>query len=240
MSLKCSVFGHVFGDAQVEREREEEGDEVVITVREVKTCSRCGAERVVSENKEVTTLETPSDIVGDDAGETAGATQPASDTAGGVGPDADAAPDPQPSAGPAGTDPDATAGPAGVEADSTPPPEEDDGIILDDEDGDEDDGRDPGEWPEDRADPDGEERAEAAEVVETDPTPDSEAEAETDPDPDAQTEVEPTTEVLTVPEGTFHCPECEFSTPVEDSSLRAGDFCPECRQGALEHERDAA
>ena len=43
---------------------------------------------------------------------------------------------------------------------------------------------------------------------------------------------------LTVPEGEFHCPECGFTTAVESSSLRAGDFCPECHRGALEHRSD--
>ena len=221
MSLKCSVFGHVFGDPEVEREREEQGDEVVITVREVRTCSRCGTERVVSENKEVTTLETPSDIVGEGEDEPDG-TDDAADT--GQNPPS------------MNIDPSPTASPAGVETDSAPPPEEDDGIILDDgteaEDEDEAPERDPGEWPEEAEQ--GAETGEAAEVVETDPTPDPEG-----VDPDPETDVEPTSEVLTVPEGTFHCPECEFSTPVEDSSLRAGDFCPECHQGTLEHERDA-
>jgi len=59
MGLKCSMFGHSFGDPEVEREREENGDEVVVTVREVKVCSRCGAESVVSENKEVTSIREP-------------------------------------------------------------------------------------------------------------------------------------------------------------------------------------
>jgi len=69
MGLKCSMFGHSFGDPEVEREREENGEEVVVTVREVKVCSRCGAESVVSENKEVTSLrQPPSDDDGDDGG----------------------------------------------------------------------------------------------------------------------------------------------------------------------------
>ncbi|WP_436928305.1 DUF7093 family protein [Halosimplex halobium] len=59
MSIKCSLLGHSFGETTVEREREEEGTEVVITITEMETCSRCGETRVVSENKEVTTLETP-------------------------------------------------------------------------------------------------------------------------------------------------------------------------------------
>ncbi|MFA9515744.1 hypothetical protein ACERIT_00745 [Halopenitus sp. H-Gu1] len=56
MGLRC-LLGHDFGEPTVEREREEEGDQVVITVREIEECDRCGERRVVSENKEVTTLE---------------------------------------------------------------------------------------------------------------------------------------------------------------------------------------
>ena len=36
----------------------------------------------------------------------------------------------------------------------------------------------------------------------------------------------------------FYCPECQFTTPTEGSSLRPGDICPECRLGYLtERER---
>jgi serine/threonine protein kinase len=38
-----------------------------------------------------------------------------------------------------------------------------------------------------------------------------------------------------IEKGEFHCPECEFSTAVESSYLREGDFCPECRRSLLEH-----
>ncbi|MFC7166772.1 DUF7093 family protein [Halospeciosus flavus] len=55
MGLKCSLLGHDYGDVEVERSREEQGNEVVETVREVKHCERCGAESVVSENTEVRT-----------------------------------------------------------------------------------------------------------------------------------------------------------------------------------------
>ena len=61
MSIKCSLLGHSFDETTVERERSEEGTEVVITITEMETCSRCGETRVVSENKEVTTLEVPAD-----------------------------------------------------------------------------------------------------------------------------------------------------------------------------------
>src|SRR6056297_567502 len=56
MGLRC-LLGHDFGEPELQREREEDGDEVVTTVREVKTCARCGETQVVSENTEVTTMQ---------------------------------------------------------------------------------------------------------------------------------------------------------------------------------------
>ena len=56
MGLRC-LLSHDFGEPELEREREEQGNEVVITVNEVKTCSRCGERRIVSENTEVTSIE---------------------------------------------------------------------------------------------------------------------------------------------------------------------------------------
>lgn len=53
MGLRCSLFGHDYGDPVAEREREERGAEVVVTEREVRACRRCGAETVVSENTRV-------------------------------------------------------------------------------------------------------------------------------------------------------------------------------------------
>jgi len=56
MGLRC-LFGHDFGEPTAEREREVSGEEVVITVREVETCRRCGKQQLVSQNKEVTALD---------------------------------------------------------------------------------------------------------------------------------------------------------------------------------------
>lgn len=53
MGLRCSLLGHAFGDAVTERDRETRGAEVLITVRELERCERCGAERVIAENMEV-------------------------------------------------------------------------------------------------------------------------------------------------------------------------------------------
>jgi hypothetical protein len=68
MSFKCSLLGHRFDETTVERDRQEDGSEVVTTITELETCSRCGETRVVSENKEVTTMETPDIDAGTDAG----------------------------------------------------------------------------------------------------------------------------------------------------------------------------
>ena len=68
MSLKCSILGHRFDETAVERDRQEDGSEVVITITELETCTRCGETRVVSENKEVRTLETPEDAGSEVAG----------------------------------------------------------------------------------------------------------------------------------------------------------------------------
>ena len=56
MGLRC-LLGHNFDEPELQREREEDGNEVVTTVTEVKTCARCGETQIVSENTEVTTME---------------------------------------------------------------------------------------------------------------------------------------------------------------------------------------
>ena len=271
MSLKCSIFGHKFAEPDVERERDEQGSEVVITIRELETCVRCGETRVVSENKEVTTLETPD--VGDTtddagtAGETASeaADEPAGEpteasagagggagavegsarsehvegatdaeiidaessagNAAGTEADAESGGAPAAATGAAGSDdagaiPDAE-GP--VEADEGPTPEEDDGVILDASDVvDEPPGdRQPGEWPQESG-----EEEEPDWVEETEPAAPMIEES--------GQEFESAATAVTVPEGEFYCEECGFTTEVESSSLREGDFCPECQQGTLQ------
>ena len=228
MSFKCSVFGHAFGDSEIERDREEEGSEVVTTIRELQTCKRCGETRVVSENKEVTTLETAADIVaedleaGDDAAEPAA---PADDSPAGEPPVESQPDDRQDDAAIVDAETgEQTAVETGGGADPQPEPpdtpdvdaEEDDGVILD-EDEEEAPERAPGEWPEEPDDGDDDWRP------------------ETDIEPDPEVQVEPTASAVTVPDGEFRCPECGFTTPVEESSLRQGDFCPECHRGSLEH-----
>jgi hypothetical protein len=129
MGLRC-LLGHDFGPPEIEREREETGDEMIVTVRDVETCRRCGEERVVSENKEVTAIRSPSEVDLDD-GEDDAADRDATAT---------------------GTEPSDSDTPT-ASADASPSPPEtggsdvvaegsDDGVIIDD-----DGERAPGGWP---------------------------------------------------------------------------------------------
>ncbi|WP_299331119.1 DUF7093 family protein [Haloplanus sp.] len=110
MGLRC-LLGHEYANREVERDREERGDEVVVTYRTVETCDRCGERRIVSENKEVRSVQRPGD-------ETM-----ATGLGNGVTPD----PDPDPGGGgvPADTDTDEVTGdgPVGGEPGVAPEPE---------------------------------------------------------------------------------------------------------------------
>lgn len=61
MGLRCSLIGHDWGESEIERDRDEQGSEVVLTVREYEVCSRCGDRNLISENTEVTTLAADDD-----------------------------------------------------------------------------------------------------------------------------------------------------------------------------------
>ncbi|MFB6196939.1 MAG: hypothetical protein ABEI52_01550, partial [Halobacteriaceae archaeon] len=63
MGLRCSIIGHNFANAETIRDQEERGEEVVITVQEIETCTRCGEERVVSESTEVRSIEPAPDSI---------------------------------------------------------------------------------------------------------------------------------------------------------------------------------
>ena len=253
MSFKCSVFGHRYGDPEVDREREEQGSEVVITIKETETCKRCGETRVVSENKEVTTLETPSDIVGDDFEDEDGDAddeEPTTTDEPEPAPVEEAEPTPEePAVSGEGDDAEfideveeTTAantetvdmeGPAlGESEPAEPETDEDDAVILDETEGESADAeREPGQWP-DEAETGADDADEAEDWAPS-------TGQELRPIEDEQPDVEPTANAVTVPEGEFYCPECDFTTDVESSSLRAGDFCPECHRGSLTHRSDA-
>ncbi|WEL17634.1 Zn-finger domains containing protein [Halorhabdus sp. SVX81] len=248
MGIKCSLLGHDFGETTVERDREEQGNEVVSTIREIETCARCGETRVVSENTEVTTIKTPDDVGEEATDEATADTESDAEIV-----DAEE--------GEPVDDVDTTTAEPSKDATEFESAAEDDGVILED-DADEELDRDPGEWPE--SEPDEQAQADAgaptqtvshAEENEPD-TPgnesdhpadgmaeeaasvaDDQAEVWSGSDPDleqAESDIERTdAESGTVTDGEFRCRECGFTTPIESSSLREGDYCPECHQGML-------
>jgi hypothetical protein len=61
MGVTCSLLGHDYGPEETDRQREERGEEVIVTVREVRVCSRCGTELVTSENTEVRPVRSASE-----------------------------------------------------------------------------------------------------------------------------------------------------------------------------------
>ncbi|MFW6320927.1 MAG: DUF7093 family protein [Halohasta sp.] len=307
MGLRC-LLSHDFGEPELEREREEQGNEVVITVNEVKTCTRCGERRVVSENTEVTSIEQLTETAtADEAAAPAGdataadAAANSADASGSVGvtiddsgvtDDAEVLTDDG-----AGDDPEelgeattANMTVDDVESAAAEPVEaaDDDGVILSDDTADEDGAgtaaaadaaadravgetdapeagdRAPGEWPEYDAgdDPEAADR-EWPEVDEEDEgfsadepsdeapedmtfgggfTPEitgSEAEAADDDEielsftraQEASVDFEPTVDDI---QTEFYCPECGLSRLAGNSSMRAGDICPDCKRGYID------
>ncbi|ELZ51757.1 hypothetical protein C464_00129 [Halorubrum coriense DSM 10284] len=130
MGLRC-LLGHDFGEPELRREREEEGDEVVTTVREVKTCARCGETQIVSENTEVTTMEQLADEAAANAGgrnDAGAAATPADRDAAGS---AEGPATPGASSRAVGAD-DATPADDGLTLDEEPGAGSDDAVIIDD------------------------------------------------------------------------------------------------------------
>lgn len=151
MGLRC-LLGHDYANREVEREREERGNEVVVTYRTVETCERCGERRVVSENKEVRPVRNPREEgvttgLGDDGGVTP--------DLGGAASAATADETPGSTAAPEGAGSDAERMEPEPEAEAEPEADTDenvdDAIILDDGPEERADSREHGEWPEEDA-----------------------------------------------------------------------------------------
>lgn len=94
MGIRC-LLGHDFGGREVERDRREAGDEVVVAYRTVETCERCGSRRVVSENKEIKPLTSPGEATEAAPQESAPATGAPSGAQGAVTATADGAERPE-------------------------------------------------------------------------------------------------------------------------------------------------
>ena len=246
MGLQCSILGHAFEPAGVEQEREEQGSEVVTTEREIERCRRCGTERVVSENTEVTAvvdgeevgIESEPDTGDSESDAMAGAVDRS-----GIEDDkmSESEPDePAPSVAPEEID----AGVEDVSPDISPAederpqpaidrakdeefgdepmdPEAEDAEILT---GSDEADRAPGQWPDDPLD----EEDDTEDVVEMEQPAEAATTTET-PDEDSLSGI-------TVPEGQIVCPECGFRVEAH-SGYREGDSCPECNAW-LEAERN--
>ncbi|MFB6352804.1 MAG: oxidoreductase [Halobacteriales archaeon] len=234
MGLRC-LIGHDYGEPRTERDRRERGSEVVVTVREYRECRRCGHQRVLSENTEVTT-------------------EAADQDAGAAETDASAAdwspPEPE---GPGLDDPPTY---DSERADEPASAAEDDGIILDDEP--DEPVRDHGEWP------DAEVGDEApVDATDHEPWPDESAAEEASPPAAVDTSTataddgsadvtgdgadepvedsggprgEPAPSRPDNQDTELVCPDCGETWPSLNASLRPGDICPECRQGYLDEQ----
>ena len=133
MGLKCRLLGHAYGNPEVERSREEQGDEVVVTVRNVRICERCGDERMVNQTREVTAVRSPDEVGLETTEPSSAAAEPAGRSAGDIPEtapseadvtDSPVTPVEPESAGSAGPDPEAS---PGTEGESTPDAGVDDG-----------------------------------------------------------------------------------------------------------------
>lgn len=224
------MLGHRYGGTERIEERHREGDEVVVTVRDVKTCERCGEERIVSESTEVTAIP-----------EAAGATDGGPSTDGDAGTDV-----PETSIDDPGADDavimDETAADAGRNPGEWPAEPEPDPDAADEAGHDAD--TDDAAWPAvDTAadegydavsgpgpDPAEDELIAAARAEPGDETAGEETaagfvKADDVEAPTARTDSETDTE--------YYCPQCDWRRESLEASLRAGDICPECRTGYI-------
>lgn len=233
MGLRCSLLGHDFGDPEVENEREERGSEVVLTVREVSECTRCGKTKIVSENKEVTAIHESSDDSGGESHiEDGDVSEPSIDDAPESGDDAVIMDDDS------NDDEDERAHGEWPEpthvADDSPTESVSPSAWPEIEDSDEGFDAKPATGGETSVDfgggltpehAEGDEEA-GLEYIESEPADETGfARVGEAPVPSEPADVDVNAE--------FVCPQCGFIDDVAGSSLRAGDVCPDCRRGYL-------
>lgn len=247
MGLKCSLLGHSYEPAGVEREREKQGSEVVTVSRELERCTRCDAERVISESTEVTAV-VDADGVGVDGGGGPGAG--GGYRTGGQPGRADArAGDSTAAERAAAAVDDLAEGPDSLDLEDRDPEEEDAEILTDDDEQE----REPGQWPDETegAADDRDDEPTAGSIVDptegtadgptvSGDTEDGSAAGSTGATPASDRDDEDRDEEslagITVPDEAIVCPECGFGIEAE-SGYREGDPCPECGSW-LESERN--
>lgn len=252
MGMRCELFGHEFGDSKIEESYDEGERGTVLTVREYRSCQRCGHIRHISENRGLISTIAESkanDERSDDAEYRAeterqvGRREYAEDEteATDTGQPAETEPTDAPEstadasdtvANPS-SDTEMSDASSAVTA-STPPERTDDAVILSESATQEPD--DDGSTPPNSDDAviiDG-----ASDTVH----PSSET-SEGSGTGNGQDESLHTADDLesttTDSDPTYRCPRCEFELPVNESSFFRGDVCPQCRVGYLEDTSDS-
>lgn len=211
MGLSC-LLGHDFGHPTHEQEREQHGEDIVLTTRDVKTCRRCGSEQIITQNTAVMKREAVRaelDAEGTD-------TEPTTETDDG-GTAAEAT----------GTDGTRTASESdtalstvqsdgfGSETERDDPEITDDAVILTDGNAEE---RQPMEWPNFRTA--GESATQSATATRSEQSG------------ERTTGLETRFDAKPEPTG-LRCENCGTGYDRTASSLRAGDLCPQCRSAYL-------
>ncbi|HET7323117.1 MAG TPA: hypothetical protein VFJ06_02170 [Halococcus sp.] len=229
MGVMCSLLGHDYGETDVERERTEQGDEVIRTAKRVERCRNCNHTRTISENTEVT-LEAAAGVVREPDGTVVAAT----DGMGNAVSEADGGIVIESSSERETTldTPDSTGDEQTAVSDT-----DEESVELGDIDRIRDSKpvihtttseRNPGEWP---TEP-GDERTQNAETPETGGLGSSGSLA-LESRVGWSDETDAPAETKTISGKSFACASCGFSAVVADSPLRAGDICPGCGHGYL-------
>jgi hypothetical protein len=231
MGVKCSLLGHDYGDSEVERERDEDGNEVVRTAKRVERCRNCGHTRTISANTEVTALESAAGVVREPDGTvvaTNGATMAEESEGTVVIETTDDRPDDTPEVVEPATETDS----GRVESNAGDEPTETPAIDrIERESDSRRPGRAPGEWP---ADPETATDGRGSSVAATgaagrwpgESGPETTVEGGDSEDANGKRRTRR-------PGDTLSCGSCGFASPVADSPLRAGDICPDCGTGYL-------
>jgi hypothetical protein len=230
MGVKCSLLGHDYGDSEVERERDEEGTEVVRTAKRVERCQNCGHTRTISANTEVMALEAAAGVVREPDGTVVAATDGSAteEIEGHTTVESD---DDRSAATPAETE-SATAFDPGESAESN----RNGGTTatidrIDREGGPPRSTRAPGEWPgESDTVADGRGPSLGGEAAVGSWPDGNDTEAALDGDSEGSANGKRRTRQ---PGDTLACGSCGFATRIVDSPLRAGDICPDCGTGYL-------
>lgn len=254
MGLRCLV-GHDYGTPETEQERSDEGDEVVVTVREYKECNRCGHRQLISENTEVKSSTTSDSVVAANEEPQSGASiTDESDEFEDMSAEEDDGvilDDEDPSERGRGEWPEKETEQAAADTDEEESAESGETADSDSDEGD--------DWPEHEQEDEGftagpadssdtgdvefgggltperaQEQEGSGDMIEAEAGGSGIRREGSGPTPTARQH-----ELGADMETEYACPECDFTSGALRSSLRPGDICPECQAGYLmEQERE--